>query len=880
MPPQSGPSLTVQASPVNTYVAAAAPAVALYDQQQVAMAQQLVSAFSDLSVTAARFAGSMKAEQNEEEIKAGMDLVNKSRKSYQKLVESGEIKPTENPWMAVGAQQASGTMEGMRARADFERIYAMKAADDPKFFENPEAFDALAAQYVQNANVNLGDASYQTRSFYEAFNPYIASKAMQHEEAIAKYREDKILVGVQASVSKALQDSLSPNQTVRDDAMTALNDLMSTPQGVSQQLVNRAVVTAFVEAMSESENPEHAEAVFNSIKAGTGLLKDTEYAQAALGKAKANIERNRDRLTREESVQFDNWLNNELIPTAFDENLTDEQVRERLDTYFAGPDRKISVTAQEMESKKAYAFSQLKTARNEAERQLKEQTDATINQAIQDAAMEPDFDTGLNKVTAVMDRLGVSTEQRWMFEGAYEKLHDRYSGRRQQRELQQAEQFVWKGVANNPGLDVVALEEFTAFFAKPSEAELREKGLNAFSSRPLPQFDRYKQRYDNFLISAGVSPDTDRAKTAYKNAYSILDAKIESTMAARIQQEPSWNGTAIPTPNDTPQTLAEKANLRSQALTLKMHLAQTFEDRRIVSDTVNGFLNALNPTAVESGDPAQVYQALDFIQAYALARRNNLQLDLILPTGENGKALRESLATLSTQIMSGQNPDDILRDFVSRRFFGETVKVSELAMKSNVIGWADMTTGNGEDAVDFRNTYEATVGSMLDKGNLPLVSDSGPYAASFFQNAYFQSLSQNKSAKQAVTEAAEQLKDGHLVVNNSLIPRSSFSAGVDENYIKAWLKYNYPDRPDATLVVVSLEPNGAPIFGVRDQDGNALARKADGQWAAPRLWRPLEIESIRSEPQFLQKVKQEEREDLQRRIELRRGLGSRPELAF
>ena len=880
MPPQSGPSLTVQASPVNTYVAAAAPAVALYDQQQVAMAQQLVSAFSDLSVTAARFAGSMKAEQNEEDIKAGMDLVNKSRKSYQKLVESGEIKPTENPWMAVGAQQASGTLEGMRARADFERIYALKASEDPKFFDNPEAFDALAAQYVQNANVNLGDASYQTRAFYEAFNPYIASKAMQHEEAIAKHREERILIGVQAGVSKALQDSLSPSQAVRDDAMTGLKDLLSTPQGVSLQRVNQAVIATFVDALEESDNPDHVMAVFSEVSAGTGKLIDTQDAKAALGKAKAAIERNRDRLTREESVQFDNWLNNELIPTAFDENLTDEQVRERLDTYFAGPDRKITVTAQEMESKKAYAFSQLNTARKEAERQLKEQTDAAINEAIQGAAMEEDFDKGLQKVESVMDRLGVATEQRWMFEGAYEKLHQRYSGRREDRRVQQAEQFVWKGIEGNPGLDIVAAEETRRFFARPEDADIQQQGLNAFASRPSPKFDQYKQRYDDFLISVGITPDTDKARTAYKNAYSRLDRQIDLSMQERIQNEPRWGGTALPSANDTPDVLAAKSALRAQSLMMKMHLAQTFDDRRVVSDSVNGFLNSLNPQAVESGDPAQTYRAVDLIQAYAFARQNNLQLDLILPTGENGKALRESLATLSMQVMSGQNMDDVLRDFTSRKFFGETVKVSELAMKSNVIGWTDMVTGNGEDAVDFRNTYDATLAGMLDKSGQPLVSDSGPYAASFFQMAYFRSLAQNKSAKQAVTQAAQELKDSHFVVNNSLIPRAGLSSGVDENYIKAWLKYNYPDNADATLVVVSLEPTGAPIFAVRDQDGNALVQRKNGRFESPRLWRPLELEQARSESKFLEAIKKEEQEDLQRRMEIRRGLGSRPELAF
>jgi 2-keto-4-pentenoate hydratase len=113
------PSLGVSAAPVSTYVASVAPAVELYDQQSVNLALQFADAFKDLSVSAAQIAGSMKKQMNEEDVQKGIDLVNQSRKSYKTLVDSGEIKPTENPWMAIGAQQASGTMEGMKARAHF-----------------------------------------------------------------------------------------------------------------------------------------------------------------------------------------------------------------------------------------------------------------------------------------------------------------------------------------------------------------------------------------------------------------------------------------------------------------------------------------------------------------------------------------------------------------------------------------------------------------------------------------------------------------------------------------------------------------------------------------------------------------------------------------
>lgn len=833
MPPQSGPSLTVQASPVNTYVAAAAPAVALYDQQQVAMAQQLVSAFSDLSVTAARFAGSMKAEQNEEEIKAGMDLVNKSRKSYQKLVESGEIKPTENPWMAVGAQQASGTLEGMRARADFERIYALKASEDPKFFDNPEAFDSLAAQYVQNANVNLGDASYQTRSFYEAFNPYIASKAMQHEEAIAKHREERILIGVQAGVSKALQDSLSPSQAVRDDAMTGLKDLLSTPQGVSLQRVNQAVIATFVDALEESDNPDHVMAVFSEVSAGTGKLIDTQDAKAALGKAKAAIERNRDRLTREESVQFDNWLNNELIPTAFDENLTDEQVRERLDTYFAGPDRKISVTAQEMESKKAYAFGEINKARREFERQREEEIDNTIATRIETASTLDDPDQAMSMVQETLDRLGVPKVKQMQWRNIAESEYAGAARRREAKRLQQEEDWLWNGIGESKGLNQTASEGFATFF----------------TSDTLPPLAQIKDKHDKWKISVGADPGSDKAKALDRNAYSRFEGMIDKQVEAMAQQ---FGGSLQPTPNDTPQVRAQKALMRGKASMLKMNLGMTFGDTREASKAVTQFFQVSNAATVEVGG-MDVWPAEDLLYAYSAAITNGIPISAVLPGGPNGDALKETLDLAVTRLRAGENSDDVLRDIVQMRAFGTTTQIAKAAYTNNPLGYAHINTGRGEDGVDFQNTFMVSLQDM--EVTQP---DAFPYAASEFQRIYLDTLSKAPhNPKAAVSAAEEAMKNNNIRIRGSIVPKArGFRPEVNEDYLESWLRLNYPKNNDATLVVVAQQPNGEPVFAVRNAEGAAIPPTRGGIGQI-RLYSPADINAdAMALPLFIETVRE------------------------
>lgn len=837
MPPQSGPSLTVQANPVNTYVAAAAPAVALYDQQQVAMAQQLVSAFSDLSVTAARFAGSMKAEQNEEEIRAGMDLVNKSRKSYQKLVESGEIKPTENPWMAVGAQQASGTMEGMRARADFERIYAMKAADDPKFFENPEAFDALAAQYVQNANVNLGDASYQTRSFYEAFNPYIASKAMQHEEAIAKYREEKIITGLGASVAKAVEDYSSPDPIVRNEALAALQESMDIVTGVSRQRMNNTVTDFLIEQMETSDNPEIAEGLYKSLKAGTGPLSETEYAKYRLSSRKAQIEQNRNRMTIAESRAAAEWIESSALQAVKTGMTKDQYVASVRDKLSDGS--LATLSAPEIESKTAWAMSRYDQAQKDQETARAEAIDRTLTTQIEASSIDTDvsYQQGLDSLRKTMDNLDLPLAQRWGVEKTYT---DRYNSRAEERaqiQLEKDTRIRWYGEDGNSGIIGSVNSDINVFFGINADGSRRTPEQQM--ERPdgaIPEFGVAKQKVTDGLLDMGLVPDSDAAKREYKRAYTAIDKEISAREDAVTKGVATFRGTLKSLPDDTEDILREKASMRGRFLMLRMHLGSVFEDYRVVGPAVNNFINALNPQVVESSN-FKMDPVVDMIEAYGYLKSNNLEDSALLPTGPNGKALRETLDSALYRLRT-DNIYEVARDIASQRFFGNAGEITAAAFKSDAANFTGLFSGDPKDTRDFQENFNTFVLDMEVTN-----PDALRYGAYEFGRAYLKLVEESKNANVSVRKAGDAVRETNFFLRNSMIPRKGFDPSINESWLEAFLTTFYPNNPDATLVTVALEPTGEGIFAVRDADGNALPPTVEGQPSDPRFYRVSEFKT-------------------------------------
>ena len=384
------PSLDVTARPVSTFVAPNQNAVAaeLYDQQTVQNALQFADAFSNLSVSAARLAGALKQQSNEEEILKGQDLVNQSRRSYQQLVSEGQIKPTENPWFAIGAQKASGAMEGMKARAHFETLLEQKVQEDPNFLDDPRGFDAFAYQYTQNVNQFIGDASYMSRSFYESFNPFVASMQVKHEERVIEHNTQKILTSVAPVINQGLADFSSPNETIRGAALEQLQTRLDemSKSGVPTQRVNNTVAAYLVEQMKTGDSPEKTKQIFEALKSGTGRIADTQFAKNLVLENQGTITANLSRTNMEETKAIRKVIEGDLAPKVLSGQMTEEEAEARLDAYLTGPSRRVQVGPGEYDQSINQLRGRIAFLQNKQEQTIKEQTLEARKQLDQAAA--------------------------------------------------------------------------------------------------------------------------------------------------------------------------------------------------------------------------------------------------------------------------------------------------------------------------------------------------------------------------------------------------------------------------------------------------------------------------------------------------------------
>lgn len=835
------PSLSVQAQPLSTFVApaeAGAAAVELFDQQSVNLALQFADAFKDFSLTAARLAGTLKQESNEEEVLKGMDMVNKSQKSYKQLVDAGEIKPLENPWMAIGAQKASGTVEGLRARTHFMSLYNRRAEEDPSFLESPDGFNALAAQYTNNVNSVMGNAPYMSRAFYESFNPFIASMGMTHEENIQKTREQKVGQGVTAAVAQAIQDSRSTDPVIRDNSLNSLQEYIDGlgQSGYSQRQINQFATKALVEAMADMDDPENAERLLNGLRSGTGLLKDTPFAKATLMAKMPEIEARRNRLTMEESQAFEKFRL-ETVNAVVRGELSEEDGLKRIDDFMAGPDRKITITAQEMESKRAYYASSLKTARREAEEALKEKNDEfTLSRIEEESQVIRAEEAGMSddelqavkfdRLKTDMARMGMSKREMMGYQEIWLRSWNRESERRDVARAQSLTNALWNGSPESPGLNSEASSSFAAFLGGGAVAE-------------VPDLVGMKQRLDRSYAAFNIRPGTDKAKALDGQAYAKFDAIIEQQAAALGAK--FRNGSLMPDANDTPEIRAEKLGLRGRVAALKMYVGQTFDDQREASYRLQSFIRGFNTQEVETG-MSEDFEAT--LNAYMYAMQNNLPMDVIIPNPDsaNGKQMLAMLNWASNQYAMGAKPTDIARDMVQMKTLPRGLGAAPFDL-SKPTGWIEFDTGTGKDAQTLYDNMTA-----FRNKNQITDSDATLYTSSVLAKATFKHLGGKAigNMKLAMRMAQEEVLNDHIIVRGSIIPKKGLLPFIDVDYVESWLRLQklpdgsqkYPDG--TTLVVVQQLSDGTALLAPR-LDGvaqsNDLIKSTDLNETAPEVIR-------------------------------------------
>jgi hypothetical protein len=795
------PTLGVTAQPVSTFIQPNQNAVAaeLYDQQTVQNALQFAEAFSNLSVSAARLAGGLKQEWNEEQVQQGMDLVNKSRKSYQQLVQSGEIKPTENPWFAIGAQKASGSIEAMKARVNFESLLEKKIAEDPTFLDDPRGFDAFAYQYTQNVNQFMGDASYMSRAFYESFNPFMGTMQAKHEGRVIEHNTQKILTGVASEIQRAAQDWTSPNPVVSQQALGTLQSSLDemVNQGVASSRVNNAAVDALVELMATSDNPRAAREMFDALVSGTGYLSNTQYAKTQMAMNAAKIQTNDLRMSTEESKVLAARIEKDLTPQIVSGAMTVEQAAEALREDFA--QGKVRINANEQESKIGYLRSYSAAAIRENEARIREEKNNALWTLVTEAANPEgvtDWNARIQQMTKAIDSLEFPPEEAFKAKDLLlGKIIPDAQANQAALEVQQATTILWNGTGDGNGI------------LPTLDREVRESFEP--NSNFVPGFAEARQQYDTYLTQTlGLTPDEDKYKKGLAQAYTKMRDSLKQYEAAYLQRA---------------TTREEAASVRQRFLAMRMGLATQFDDARDVAPAFKGLLSEMNPRVVEQagvGEVGALPYTEDMVMAYMLAKDNNQNLSTILPGGENGKALIAKLDRAVDLIRAGEKIGDVARDLSRFTAFGRAGEVDYFDLK-DPLKWLDQY--DKETVMEIKESNQElreTIANTSRSGTLE--PDAATYLDFVYRQAYAEELSTNPMGSRSAHKVAmDKVREENVFIRGSLLPKRNLGPNQDELYLEAWLRANYPNNPNATLVVVS--PPGADqvLMAVRE-NGNAI----------------------------------------------------------
>lgn len=798
------PNLGVTAQPVSTFIQPNQNAVAaeLYDQQTVQNALQFAEAFSNLSVSAARLAGGLKQEWNEEQVQQGMDLVNKSRKSYQQLVQSGEIKPTENPWFAIGAQKASGSIEAMKARVNFESLLEKKIAEDPTFLDDPRGFDAFAYQYTQNVNQFMGDASYMSRSFYESFNPFMGTMQAKHEGRVIEHNTQKILTGVASEIQRAAQDWTSPNPVVSQQALGTLQSSLDemVNQGVASSRVNNAAVDALVELMATSDNPRAAREMFDALVSGTGYLSNTQYAKTQMAMNASKIQANDLRMSAEESKVLAARIEKDLTPQIVSGAITVEQAEKALREDFA--QGKVRINANEQESKIGYLRSYSAAAIRENEARIREEKNNALWTLVTEAANPEgvtDWNARIQQMTEAIDALEFPPEEAFKAKDLLlGKIIPDAQANQAALEVQQATTILWNGTGDGNGI-LPTLDRDVRESFEPN-------------SNFVPGFAEARQQYDTYLTQTlGLTPDEDKYKKGLAQAYTKIRDSLKQYESAYLQRA---------------TTREEAASVRQRFLAMRMGLATQFDDARDVAPAFKGLLSEMNPQVVEKagvGEVGALPYTEDMVMAYMLATENNQNLSKILPGGENGKALIAQLDYAVDRIRAGEKIGDVARDVSRLMSFGGVSKIDYFD-KINPVKWMDTDGSDQQTRENIRVSYaelrEAVAATSRSGAFEP---DAGTYLDYEYRRHYATEVSNNPMASRSAHKVAmDKVMEENVFIRGSLLPKRNLGPNQDELYLEAWLRAKYPGNPNATLVVVS--PPGADqvLMAVRE-NGNAVS---------------------------------------------------------
>jgi hypothetical protein len=702
-------------------------------------------------------------------------------------VANGEINPAENPWLAIGAQQASGTIDGLKARAEFQQRYNEQASQNPDFFKDSSHFDALAYTFSKEANDRMGDSAYLSSAYYQSFNPYIASMGMRHLENVTNEQHRVISSSIDSLVHQAVTDMQDPQQApeIKTSFIQRLDNMGAI---VGNRAVNNRVIDNFVELAASGDIAGVVE-IFNSINVGTGALAETSYAQQKLAVNQGRIDANDDRLAVQERTNFEAWGQRQIeawqtgsiTQEAVLQSLegTSQEQRDWMESQFQTARTNMFTAGMLNQQKAVETFIDSSAVLDSPPTTTKARRRTTEQEAFVNA--QTDLINRMNKPGSV-----ITDMQKEIYLQKFEEQWIKMSPLREVRRAQEAARGYFEGIPGTSG----ALAVFN------TDLDTIVQGTGTWDGGAA------RSSLDAMLPTMGISPE----KT--KSAYLAAASQYKEILAQREEQigrtTEGFNGTLNEHPNDTLKVKAQKDGLRARFLFTRLSIGAAFDDNTEAVGLNRILVQTLNFNVEKKLDP----RLRDALSAYTFGRQMR-PMDTVFaldPKSQGGSVLIKYLDLIADKVNSGMDVHDAAVDVSqAQQLLGEKVDPNNPWAFTDILG--------GQDAP----VYSANLRDVREK--LGVTSgDSAVFMASETHKILTKHLREGYNAKAAFVATRDELQDPakYMVINGAFLPREDFPPDMPPSRVKFWLEQNY--SKDAKLIVVGLNPNGQKVYGVRNSD--------------------------------------------------------------
>lgn len=824
------PSLGTFASPTQTFVAPvqAEKTIAPLDQQAIRETYAFADAFGELSQSMVKVASAIKTDMNAEAYQSGQEKINSSRRTYAQLVQSGDINPSENPWMAIGAQKASGVLEASRARNEFKIEYDKAIANNPDLLKDNSFFDALASSYASNKSAEFGTAPTLSQSFFDSFNQTMVAMSAEHAQNVGKYRQGKIMESIKVKVYDAMNalseakrqySEFGPREdgTSKDlgyygvmydaqgNAVTEKSITVTTDDGIDIDLplLVPGLSLEGREAIVYAKPDASAKEIMDSLKSSDiAAIFDHAAKRRAQGKSPF-YSTTMDKILPEVQAYMDEQGQNmglqrvanlataaQLIEVMKSSSLTFE-AEDVLNGLMAGTGKLSEVS----EVKSMLADAQADIAKNRAEIQaarMRSVVASRVEEAFQLARSSAGEGNEWAGVGAFFDE----------FEGEMNSLG--FSSEMKNKATEQAIEAINRGTKfGSENLDYNQRARFRRQLAEDIN-EMAKK-----SRDPIIDMQGLLRKAHDRMRQAGIQENSPEWTNGIKDLAPVL---TEMLNRQRAQIDAAMNDASIP--REVKQRMHTMYRINEINAAVAFGLESRIQDLRSIA--MNGI-----SVDVERGLRPEL---IDLIEIHANFGGGRGPLEQVFaPDSPAGKRMIEFLDQVQMERMGNKSLPDAVRDVAQRMNMMDKLDALSLTNLSK----------NGATQAALRDSAQKAIDDIEDQSYMPfgfgsihMNPDSKTYARASFMRQFVSSMDRTSGGvTESLEKAREWVSENHFLVRGSIIPKNVFPKEVDKQYIEdfiAWKMGGAKNGKDITLVVVGDAPNGQPIFALRDSQGNAV----------------------------------------------------------